>query len=88
MLDFLDMKLIDRQRVVPQALPADPRQALLYSAVGNEPLHVDELSARTGLAIEEVTATLALMELKGMVRKTLGMKYIAVREPRGAYRLD
>ncbi|MFN2281088.1 MAG: hypothetical protein ACK2TZ_04425 [Anaerolineales bacterium] len=47
---------------------------------------MDELSARTHLPIEEVTATLALMELKGMVRKTFGMKYVAVQELRAAYR--
>lgn len=79
-LDFLNMKLIEKQRVVRKSLPGNPREALLYSTVGDEPLHVDELSALTKLPIEEVTATLALMELKGLVRKTFGMKYIAVRD--------
>lgn len=79
-LDFLNMKLVARQQVVCRSLPSDHKEAVLYNVVGDEPLHVDELSMLTELPIEEVTATLAVMELKGMVRKTFGMKYIAVRE--------
>jgi len=85
-LDLLNMELVEMQQVIRKSLPVNPQEALLYNAVGDEPLHVDELSARTHLPIEEVTATLALMELKGMVRKTFGMKYVAVQELRAAYR--
>jgi len=84
-LDFLNMKLVARQQVVRRTLPSDPKEAVLFNAVGDEPLHVDELSIKTDLPIEEVTATLAVMELKGMVRKTFGMKYRAVRERQAAY---
>jgi len=48
--------------------------------------HVDEISNLVNLPIEEVTSTLALMELKGMVRKTFGMKYVAVRDMMIDYR--
>ncbi len=85
-LDLLNMELVEKQQVIRRSLPINPREALLYNAVGDEPLHVDELSARTKLPIEEVTATLALMELKGMVRKTFGMKYVAVQDLRAVYR--
>ena len=84
-LDFLNMKLVARQQVVRRSLPSDHKEAVLYNVVGDEPLHVDELSILTELPIEEVIATLAVMELKGMVRKTFGMKYIALRECQGAY---
>jgi len=53
-----------------------------------ESLHVDEISAKSNLPVEEVTSTLALMELKGMVRKLGGMKYEAVREIRADYRTE
>jgi DNA processing protein len=85
-LDLLNMELVEKQQVIRKTLPASPREAMLYNAVGDEPLHVDELSARTKLPIEEVTATLALMELKGMVRKTFGMKYVAVQDLSVGYR--
>ncbi len=85
-LDLLNMSLISEQRVVQKSLPSDPREALLYQAVGDEPQHVDEISSLVNLPIEEVTSTLALMELKGMVRKTFGMKYVAVRDMMIDYR--
>lgn len=87
-LDLLNMSLIVEQRVVRKSLPSDPKEAVLYQAVGDEPLHVDELCSLVSLPIEEITATLALMELKGMVRKTFGMKYVAVQDMMIDYRID
>jgi predicted Rossmann fold nucleotide-binding protein DprA/Smf involved in DNA uptake len=40
---------------------------------------VDEFCRATGLPIATVTATLALMELKGMVRGAGGMSYVRGR---------
>lgn len=85
-LDLLNMSLITEQRAVKRVLPGDPREALLFQAVGDEPQHVDEICTLVNLPIEEVTSTLALMELKGMVRKTFGMKYVAVRDMMVDYR--
>jgi DNA processing protein len=85
-LDLLNMNLITEQRAVQKTLPSDPREALLFQAVGDEPQHVDDISSLVNLPIEEVTSTLALMELKGMVRKTFGMKYVAVRDMMIDYR--
>ncbi len=87
-LDLLNMTLVAEQRVIRKALPSDPKEAILYQAVGNEPLHVDELCSQVNMPIEEVTSTLALMELKGMVRKTFGMKYVAVRELNAGYHIN
>jgi len=85
-LDLLNLSLISEQRILQKSLPSDPREALLYQAVGDEPIHVDEISSLVNLPIEEVTSTLALMELKGMVRKTFGMKFVAVRDMMIDYR--
>ena len=51
-------------------------------------MHVDEISSKVGLPIEEVTSTLALMELKGMVRQVGGINYVLMHEPRVEYRVD
>lgn len=85
-LDQLNMTLVSEQRAIQKTLPSDPREALLFQAVGDEPQHVDDISTLVHLPIEEVTSTLALMELKGMVRKTFGMKYVAVRDMMIDYR--
>jgi len=84
-LDMLNMTLVAEQRVIRKGLPEDPKEAVLYQTVGDEPLHVDEISSLVNMPIEEVTSTLALMELKGMVRKTFGMKYMAIRELNASY---
>jgi DNA processing protein len=49
---------------------------------------VDEIQVQTGMPIEDVTATLAMMELKGMVRKIGGMRYMAVGETSAEYEAD
>jgi len=77
-LDLLNMSIISDQRTVCKTLPGDPLEAKIFRVVGDEPLHVDEISSQTNMPIEQVTSTLALMELKGLVRKTFGMKYVAI----------
>jgi DNA processing protein len=49
---------------------------------------VDEIRNQSELPIEKVSATLALMELKGIVRQVGGMNYVAVREVQSEYRTD
>ena len=44
-----------------------------------------EFRQQMGLPIAQVTSTLALMELKGMVRQVGGMKYVVAREPGVGY---
>jgi DNA processing protein len=48
---------------------------------------VDEIRNQAELPIEKVSATLALMELKGMVRQLGSMNYVAVREEQGDYKI-
>jgi DNA processing protein len=49
---------------------------------------VDDIRAQIGLPVEKVSAALAMMELKGMVRQVGGMNYVAVREEQPEYRID
>jgi DNA processing protein len=86
MLESLDLTLVSEQRSVRKAMPADEFEARLLEMLAGQPLHVDEISQQADLPIAMVTSTLALMELKGMVRQVGGMQYIAVREAPGEYR--
>lgn len=87
LLAALNLELVVEHRQARTAIPADATEAALLGVLGNEPLHVDEIQAQSGLAVEKVSAALALMELKGMVRQVGGMNYIAVREMRGEYKV-
>jgi DNA processing protein len=84
-LEALELTMVAEQRTARVVLPADAVEAQLFEALGREPLHIDEIRSCTDLPIEKVTATLALMELKGMVRQVGGMQYIVLREVKEAY---
>ncbi len=84
-LEILDLAMVTEHRAARVVLPGDAVEAQLFEVLSHEPLHVDEIRARTDMPIEKVTATLALMELKGMVRQVGGMNYVAVREVGSPY---
>jgi DNA processing protein len=84
-LELLNLNMATEQRTARAILPADAGEAQLLTVLNRQPLHVDEIRSQTGMPIEKVTATLALMELKGMVRQVGGMSYVAVREPTEEY---
>ncbi len=57
-------------------LPTDPTEAKLLSLLSEEPTHVDDICRASGLPASTVTSTLALMELKGLVRSVGFMQYV------------
>ena len=79
-LEGLDLASFQQQRAARTVLPKDEVEARLLSVLSKEPMHVDEIRAQVDMPIEKVSATLALMELKGMVRQLGGMNYVAIRE--------
>jgi len=79
-LEALNLTMISEHRTARRVLPTDPIEKQVYQVLSSEPLHVDEIRMRANMPIEQVSATLALMELKGMVRQVGGMNYVAVRE--------
>ena len=84
-LDALDLHQVTEHRAARAVLPADATEAQILQVVSSQPLHVDDIRMKAGLPIEKVSATLALMELKGMVRQVGGMHYVAVREAQEEY---
>ena len=84
-LEALNLTMVTEHRAVRVALPSDPVESRLYKLLSQEPMHVDEMRAQTNMPIETVSATLAMMELKGMVRQVGGMNYVAVREKPATY---
>lgn len=79
-LEALNLTMATEYQAVRVALPSDPVESKLYQLLSHEPKHVDEIRAQANMPIETVSATLVMMELKGMVRQVGGMSYVAVRE--------
>src|SRR5436190_6992770 len=85
LMQALDLTRMGEHKAARKIIPSDETEARLMNVLGAEPLHVDEIRNQTELPIEKVSATLALMELKGMVRQVGGMNYVAVREEQSDY---
>lgn len=85
LMQALDLTRMGNQKAARKIIPGDETEARLMKVLSEEPLHVDEIRNQTELPIEKVSATLALMELKGMVRQVGGMNYVAVREVQSDY---
>ena len=85
LMQALNLTRMGEQKAARKIIPADETEARLMDVLGEEPRHVDEIRNQTALPIEKVSATLALMELKGMVRQVGGMNYVAVREVQSDY---
>jgi len=84
-MEALDLVSISQQRSARQVLPVDEVEARLLDLIGREPIHVDEIGARLEMPIEKISATLALLELKGLVRQVGGMNYVSIRDETADY---
>ena len=85
LMQVLDLTRMGEQKTARKVIPTDETEARLMNVLSEEPVHIDEIRNQTELPIEKVSATLALMELKGMVRQVGGMNYVAVREVQSDY---
>ena len=87
LLDILDLRRVTEQREVHKILPSNEIEEKLLRVLTHEPLHMDDIRNKTGLPIERVSATLVMMELKGLVRQVGGMNYVAVRDEQAEYKI-
>lgn len=85
-LESLNLQNIFEKQTARRVLPGDEVEARLLKCLSREPLHIDEISANSGLSIDKVSATLVMMELKGMVQQVGGMNYVSIQEPNEDYR--
>lgn len=88
LMSVLNMAMLNEQQAARTILPSDPTEAAIFSVLGHEPQHIDDLTRQTELPPAQVSSTLAMMELKGMVRQVGGMQYVAVREAQARYQTD
>ena len=86
-LEVLNLTRVPEQREVRKILPGNELEAKLLSVLSHEPLHMDDICNQTSLPIERVSATLVMMELKGLVRQVGGLHYVAVHEEQAEYKV-
>ncbi len=84
-LEELNLTAASRQMEMRELLPDTGIEATLLRELGAEPVHIDEVCRRSGMPVAEVSGTLAMMELKGLVRQVGAMNYVLARELRQDY---
>lgn len=87
-LEELNLSMIAQQVEARAVLPENEIEARLLELVSDNPTHMDELCRQSELPIQEISSTLAMMELKGIVRQVGGMNYVLAREGNVPYRID
>jgi DNA processing protein len=85
-LEELNLTAVARQIEMREIIPESDAEARLLKHLGAEPTHIDEVCRNSGLPAAEVSSTLAIMELKGLVKQVGGsMNYVLAREVRQEY---
>jgi DNA processing protein len=86
-LEELNLMTVARQMEMSELLPESETETLLIKHLGSEPSYIDEVCQRSGLPVATVSSTLAMMELKGLVKQVGTMNYVLSREMRQEYRV-
>jgi DNA processing protein len=86
-LEELNLAMVAQQLEMKELLPTDETEALLLKQLSSEPTHIDEACRQSGLSASVVSSTLAMMELKGMVKQVGAMNYVLAKEIREEYQV-
>ena len=86
-LEELNLTAVAQQIEMKEIIPASETESLLLKQLSAEPTHIDEVCRSSGLPVSTVSGTLAMMELKGLIKAVGGMKYALAREVREEYRV-
>jgi DNA processing protein len=78
-LDALNLFMLPLHVETQAALPENSEERLLLSLLGAEPLHINELILSSDLSAPTVTATLTMLELKGLVKAIGSTHFILAR---------
>jgi len=86
-LEELNLTAVAHQIEMKEVIPPSDTEALLLKQLGAEPIHIDEVCRSSGLPTSTVSSTLAMMELKGLVKQVGAMNYALAREVREEYKV-
>ena len=84
-LEELNLSSVTRQIEMAALFPEDENEAELLRYITFDPVHVDEVCRSSGKSASDVSSTLAMMELKGLVKQIGGMNYVRMREVSSEY---
>jgi len=74
-LEELNLTIVTHQLEMPACNPANEIESTLVQHLSSEPLHIDEICRRSGMPFPQVSSTLSMMELSGIVKQVGSMHY-------------
>jgi len=86
-LEELNLTAVAHQMELKEVIPTSDTESLLLKQLGVDPTHIDEVCRSSSLPVATVSSTLAMMELKGLVKQMGTMNYVLAREARKEYRV-
>ncbi|MFC2065990.1 DNA-processing protein DprA [Chloroflexota bacterium] len=86
-LEELNLTAVAHQIEMREVIPSSDTESLLLKKLSAEPTHIDEVCRGSGLPASTVSSTLAMMELKGLIKQVGTMNYVLAREVRQEYRV-
>ena len=86
-LEELNLTNVALQIEMKEVVPPSDTESLLLKQLNAEPVHIDEVCRSSNLPMSTVSSTLAMMELKGLVKQMGTMNYVLAREVRETYRV-
>jgi len=78
-LEDLNLMRLADQVEVRQVVGTNDVERALLRILADQPLHVDEICQASGLASNDVSSALVMMELKGMIKNLGAMRYIVAK---------
>lgn len=85
LLRLLNIEMIDEQKSVRTNFEIEPFEREVLKLIIDEPLHIDEICSQSQQNIDKISATLVMMELKGLVQQDGQMNYQAIMESDALY---
>ncbi|MDP6798899.1 MAG: DNA-protecting protein DprA [SAR202 cluster bacterium] len=83
----LNLSATTHQLELAAFFPEDEAEAAVLKFVTFDPVHIDDITRNSALAVSTVSSALTMMELKGLVKQVGGMNYMRLRETRGEYQV-
>lgn len=87
-LEELNFTAMGQQMELLSVVPQDGQESKLLTCITYEPVHIDNIQRASGLPVATVNSSLAMMEIKGLVKQVGGMNYIRTREAPAEYRVS
>jgi len=78
-LEVLNLWMVPQQVEMQATLPDNAEERTLLSLLSHDPRHIDDLIRESDLPTTTVSATLTVMELKGLVKSVGGMQFVLAR---------